>query len=178
MRTQKGITRYLVLIFLSIVLSPSYASDAPFASSDPLLEKRVMAVAEELRCLVCQNQTIADSHAELAIDLKNQVREMLVKGKSEEEIKRYMVERYGDFVLYRPQVRSTTWILWAGPFVLLLAGLCFLVVRIQNRSRKLIEAGDGLSHEGRARAEALLGIDQTPAGPTSESKSPSSHLKA
>jgi len=79
-------------------------------------KKRVMAVSAELRCLVCQNQTIADSHADLAIDLKNQVREKLRQGMSEQEIVDYMVKRYGDFVLYRPLVKSTTWLLWFGPF--------------------------------------------------------------
>lgn len=92
-----------------------------------------MALAEELRCLVCQNQTIADSHAELAIDLKNQVREKLAQGMSEKEVVDYMVQRYGDFVLYRPPVKSTTWLLWFGPFMLLIGGIGFLGWKLINR---------------------------------------------
>jgi len=152
----KAIAR-LVLGWLCIAFIPSYAVDAPSAVTDPALEKRVMAIAEELRCLVCQNQTIADSHAELAIDLKNQVREMLRQGKSEQDVKQYMVERYGDFVLYRPQVKSITWLLWAGPFGLLLGGLAFLLFKLRQRNRKVEAAGDGLTEEARQRAQRLLG---------------------
>jgi cytochrome c-type biogenesis protein CcmH len=154
-------SRLFARVLLSLVYclgTTLHAADAPYASSDPALEKRVMAVAEELRCLVCQNQTIADSHAELAIDLKNQVREMLVQGKSEKEIKAYMVERYGDFVLYRPQVKGSTWLLWLGPFVLLVGGLAFLFARLRKRNRDLTQSGDGLSAEAKVRAERLLGI--------------------
>ena len=88
------------------------------------------AIAEELRCLVCQNQTIADSNAELAIDLKNQVREKLEQGMSDKDVVDYMVQRYGDFVLYRPPVKPTTWLLWFGPFILLIGGVFFLVLRL------------------------------------------------
>jgi cytochrome c-type biogenesis protein CcmH len=147
----------MLLGWLCVFGHPVLAADAPSAAADPLLEKRVMAISEELRCLVCQNQTIADSHAELAIDLKNQVREMLQKGKSEQEIKRYMVERYGDFVLYRPAVQSNTWLLWLGPFALLLGGLSFLLLKLRQRNRKVAAAGDGMSAEAQLRAERLLG---------------------
>lgn len=133
------------------------AAEAPPAADDPVLEKRVMAISEELRCLVCQNQTIADSHAELAVDLRNQVREMLLAGKSEAEIKDYMVARYGDFVLYRPPVKATTWLLWVGPFVLLLIGLIVLVVKMRQRMRRVAAAGTALSPEEQARVAALLG---------------------
>ncbi len=96
------------------------------AATDPALEKRVMALSEQLRCLVCQNQTIADSHATLAIDLRNQVREKLAKGSSDREVMDFMVQRYGDFVLYNPPVKTTTWLLWFGPFALF--GLAFLLL--------------------------------------------------
>lgn len=133
-------------------------AEAPSAAADPALEKRVMAIAEELRCLVCQNQTIADSHAELAVDLKNQVREMLQKGQSEAQIKEYMVQRYGDFVLYRPAVKNNTWMLWLGPFVLLVGALIFLIVKLKKRNSRLASE-QGLSAAAQRRADQLLGIN-------------------
>jgi cytochrome c-type biogenesis protein CcmH len=89
-----------------------------------------MVISEELRCLVCQNQTIADSNADLAVDLRNQVREKLQQGMSERDIVAYMVQRYGDFVLYRPPVKSITWLLWFGPFLLLIGGIIFLGLKL------------------------------------------------
>ncbi|OGT22261.1 MAG: hypothetical protein A2V90_07435, partial [Gammaproteobacteria bacterium RBG_16_57_12] len=103
---------------------------------------------------VCQNQTIADSSAELAIDLKNQVREMLVAGKSEQEIIDYMVQRYGDFVRYRPPVKSTTYLLWYGPFVLFVLGGGLLIYNLRRR-RQLVDERP-FSAEEHSRAEALL----------------------
>jgi len=119
---------------------------------DPDLDKRVNALASELRCLVCQNQTLADSHAPLAIDLRNQVREQLKAGKSEQDVLDFMVARYGDFVLYRPPLKATTVALWAGPFVILLGGLWLLARRIRRRPA----AGPELSPEQRERAAKLL----------------------
>jgi cytochrome c-type biogenesis protein CcmH len=110
-------------------------NEAPLTAADPVLEARVMKIAAELRCLVCQNQTIADSHADLAIDLRNQVREMLKKGQTQEQIIDYMTARYGDFVLYRPPVKSTTALLWFGPAVLLVGGLAVLITVLRRRSR-------------------------------------------
>lgn len=118
---------------LFLITSLAQAGVALPVAADPELEKRVMAISEELRCLVCQNQTIADSHADLAVDLKNQVREMLVQGKSNKEVTDYMVERYGDFVMYRPPVKNTTWLLWFGPFLLLVGGIGFLGLKLKNR---------------------------------------------
>jgi cytochrome c-type biogenesis protein CcmH len=102
-------------------------------SENPDLEKRVVALAEELRCLVCQNQTLADSHAALAIDLKNRIRELLREGRTEREVLDFMVQRYGDFVLYRPPLRATTALLWAGPFILLALGVAGLIVWLRKR---------------------------------------------
>ena len=109
-------------------------------SEDPMLEKRVMALAEELRCLVCQNQTLADSHATLAIDLKNRIRELLREGKSEREVLDFMVQRYGDFVLYRPPLRASTALLWAGPFVLLVVGAAGWIAWLRKRKTLETEA--------------------------------------
>ena len=116
------------------------------------LEKRTAALAQELRCLVCQNQTLADSNAPLAVDLRNQIREQLAAGKSERDVKDYMVARYGDFVLYRPPLNAATALLWAGPFLLLVAGFVLLFRKIRSRSR----AAPEISEAERARAAKLL----------------------
>jgi cytochrome c-type biogenesis protein CcmH len=120
---------------LAQTVQPAQANEAPRTAADPVLEARVMKISAELRCLVCQNQTIADSNAELAVDLRNQVREMLKKGQSQPEIVDYMTARYGDFVLYRPPVKSTTALLWFGPAVLLVGGLAVLITVLRRRSR-------------------------------------------
>ena len=120
----------LMLLSLATAFSAFAVSSV---SENPEMEKRVMALAEELRCLVCQNQTLADSHAALAIDLKNRIRELLREGKSEREVLDFMVQRYGDFVLYRPPFRGTTVLLWSGPFILLALGVTGWVVWLRNR---------------------------------------------
>ncbi|MDB5867279.1 MAG: cytochrome c-type biosis protein CcmH [Betaproteobacteria bacterium] len=150
-----------ILFILVLSANIAWAGEAAPAASDPGLEKRVNAISEELRCLVCQNQSLADSHADLAIDLKNQVREKLKQGMSERQIVDYMVERYGDFVLYRPPLKATTFLLWFGPFLLLGAGLVGLFVRLARRGRSAPEA---LSESERARATALLDVENE-AGP-------------
>ena len=122
------------------------------AQEDPALEKRVRELSSELRCLVCQNQTLADSSAPLAVDLRNQVREQLKSGKSERDVIDFLVARYGDFVLYRPPLQANTVLLWLGPFLLLVAGLALLVWRL--RRRRVPEAE--LSEADRARAAKLL----------------------
>ena len=123
-----------------------------FAQEDPALEKRVHDLALELRCLVCQNQTLADSSAPLAVDLRNQVREQLKSGKSERDVIDFLTARYGDFVLYRPPFKASTLLLWAGPFILLALGLMILFLRIKRRA----PAEPELSPEDRARAAKLL----------------------
>jgi len=103
------------------------------AKPDPAVEARLKELGEELRCLVCQNQTIADSAAPLAVDLRNQIREQVRAGRSDDQIRDYMVARYGDFVLYRPPLKGTTLLLWIGPFVLLLAGAAIVVYIARSR---------------------------------------------
>ena len=117
-------------------------------------EERVKALAHELRCLVCQNQTIADSNADLAIDLRTQIREQIQAGKTDVQIKDYMVARYGDFVLYRPPVQSNTVLLWIAPFLLLIGGVGFLFWQLSKR-RKLV-AAQQFSPDDLQRADALL----------------------
>jgi cytochrome c-type biogenesis protein CcmH len=111
------------------------AKEAAPAVADPVLEAKVLRISAELRCLVCQNQTIADSHADLAVDLRRQVREMLQRGESEAQIIDYMTARYGDFVLYRPPLKPTTAALWFGPPLLLVGGLVMLGVILWRRSK-------------------------------------------
>ncbi len=105
------------------------------AAADAAVEARLLHLTEELRCLVCQNETLAASHADLAIDLKNQIREQIKAGKSDRQIIDYLVARYGDFVLYRPPLKASTVALWVGPFVLLLAGLFLMVRQLKTRQR-------------------------------------------
>ena len=130
-----GLLRRALLALCLVLPFAAAAKEAAPASDDPVLEARVMSVASELRCLVCQNQTIADSHADLAQDLRNQVRDMLRQGKSEAEILAYMTQRYGDFVLYRPPVKPVTTLLWFGPAVLLIGGVIGLMLVLRRRSK-------------------------------------------
>ena len=138
MRTQ-SLAHFLRALCAGVLLlggaAAAYAGEAAPAAEDPALEARMLDITSELRCLVCQNQTIADSHADLAVDLRNQVRDMLKHGDSREQIIDYMTARYGDFVLYRPPLKPTTAILWFGPAVLMIAGLVVLVVVLRRRSR-------------------------------------------
>src|SRR5882724_4819214 len=122
-------------------------------ADDPSLDKRVMVLAAELRCLVCQNQSLAESNAGLAVDLRNQIRAQLVRGASEREVVDFMVARYGDFVLYRPPLKASTALLWAGPFLFLGLGT-FILVRRLLRKRPQEQP---MSEEDRARAAQLLG---------------------
>ncbi|MCC9597266.1 MULTISPECIES: cytochrome c-type biogenesis protein [unclassified Rubrivivax] len=120
----------------------AFAAEAPPVAEDPVVEARMIKLAEELRCLVCQNETIAASHADLAVDLRQQMREMLHKGMSEDDIRSYMTERYGDFVLYKPPFKPETALLWVGPPVLLVLALAALFITLRRRQRAAPEAFD------------------------------------
>lgn len=132
MQTLVNFFRGLLLAF-SLVSAAHAAGTATPAFADPALEARVMAIAVELRCLVCQNENIAASHAELAVDLRMQIREQLQAGRSQQQILDFMAERYGEFVLYRPLLKAQTVLLWAGPFVLLLLGGYALFKQARSR---------------------------------------------
>ena len=148
---------FLTLLLLCLHLAPSARADeAQPLAEDPVLEKRVMALAEDLRCLVCQNETLAGSHAPLAVDLRQQIREQMKAGRSNEEIIAYMTERYGDFVLFRPPVKATTYLLWFGPFLLLIAGIIVQLLYLKKRrTARLLD--EPLTETERKRVDALLG---------------------
>lgn len=145
--------RVLVMLLLAIAPFTVSANDAKPTVADPALEARVLKLSEVLRCLVCQNQSIAESQADLALDLRAQVREQLAAGKSEDQVVDFLVARYGDFVLYDPPFKGTTLLLWGGPALLLLSGLGWLGWRLRRRAS---EGGVTLSAEQHARAKQLL----------------------
>jgi cytochrome c-type biogenesis protein CcmH len=144
--------KYMILLsFLFFIGLPAQAADTP------AVEVRVQKLSEELRCLVCQNQSLADSSADLAIDLKNQVREQIKQGASDQQVIDFMTARYGDFVLYRPPLKATTLLLWFGPGLLLIGGLIALFMRLRRRAQGAAEPA--LTDAERARAAALLNIN-------------------
>jgi cytochrome c-type biogenesis protein CcmH len=146
--------KLLMLLLLLAFAGSALAKEAAPAVPDPALEKRAIQLEAQLRCLVCQNQTIADSHAELAMDLKKEIREKLKAGMNEDQITQFLVARYGDFVLYNPPVKATTVPLWFGPFALLLAVLAGLFYYLGRR--RSAAAAPPLSDADQARVQALL----------------------
>ena len=153
----------VTFVFASILgATAAIASSTTEAAiaADPVAEKRLQHLSEELRCLVCQNQNIADSNAELAQDLRREIRGMIQAGKSDKEIIDFMVVRYGDFVLYRPPVKGITLLLWGGPIALLLLGLFVLQRYLRQRARRMADDRP-LSAAEAGRAEALLKEGET-----------------
>jgi cytochrome c-type biogenesis protein CcmH len=144
----------LLLLCLVAPFAVAQVRRAPPVTDNPAIEQRLHNLSQNLRCLVCQNETLADSQADLAEDLRDEIREQMKAGKSDKEIISFLTARYGQFILYKPQVTPTTYLLWFGPFVLLLAGLAVLFRYIKHR-RDLI-AEQPLSSEERRRAEELL----------------------
>jgi cytochrome c-type biogenesis protein CcmH len=146
------VARFLVIAALAALSVSVFGKDAAPAAADPVLEQRVQSLAAELRCLVCQNQTLADSNAPLAVDLRGQIREQLKGGAAERDVVDYMVARYGDFVRYRPPFKASTALLWLGPFVFVVAGVWLLRRRLSRRE----VAAPELSAAERERAARLL----------------------
>ncbi|MGH7148264.1 MAG: cytochrome c-type biogenesis protein [Nitrospiraceae bacterium] len=145
--------RWLLVIIL-LIPSLAAAGEARPLAENPQVEARLKALAVELRCLVCQNQTLADSNAPLAEDLRREVREMIAKDMSDKDIIDFLVTRYGDFVLYRPPLKPTTMLLWLGPFLLLIVGATVLVLALRRRQKKLVDVS--LSETERNRVAQLL----------------------
>lgn len=150
----------LLACLLALVAVGVGAKEAVPMSNDPALEARVLKIAEELRCLVCQNETIAASHADLAVDLRKQIRLKLAAGESQQQILDFMVARYGDFVLYRPPLKASTVMLWLGPFVLLVVAAVLMTLNIRRRRRAVM--APQWSQEQARRARALLGEGEGP----------------
>ena len=151
--------RYLLILLFTLLPAFSYAGEAKDMAEDPVLEQRMIGLAEKLRCLVCQNESLASSHAELAEDLRREVREQMQKGMTDQEIIDYLVSRYGDFVLYDPPVKTSTLVLWYGPFALLLIGAGVLVHQLRKR-RTLIEEPHLSAEDARRAAELLEQTDE------------------
>ena len=143
-----------VMLIILCVSGSAWAGEARPLTDDPAAEARLKHLAVELRCLVCQNQTLADSSAPLAEDLRREVREMIAKNMSDPEIIEFLVSRYGDFVLYRPPLKATTTLLWVGPFVLMAIGVTALVMTLRRRSRTVVEVS--VTDEEHRRVEQLL----------------------
>lgn len=155
----KVYTALVALVCLAGLWSaPADAQEARPLAADPALEAKVFEISHDLRCLVCQNETIAASNADLAIDLRQQVREQLVAGRTPDEIRAYMVERYGDFVLYKPPFKPLTWVLWIGPFVLLAAMAWVMARTLRHRRAAAAAAALPLSEAEARRARELLAV--------------------
>ena len=145
------ILRVLLTTALVLMGTPLKAYQPPFA--DPAMEARFQTLILELRCLVCQNQSLSDSNAPLAQDLRREVRKMMTQGDSDEQIKTFLVARYGDFVLYQPPLKQTTVLLWVGPFILALLGLGLIIVLVRKRSHQVDKP---LTQEEQQQLEQLL----------------------
>ena len=144
----------LLLLLLSCMAFTLATGVAQSTAEDPAMEARLRNLSQELRCLVCQNETLADSRADLADDLRREIREQMKAGKSDQEIIAFLTQRYGDFVLYRPRVRPVTYLLWFGPFVLLVGGMLVLYRYVKQRRDSISEKP--LTAAERRRAEDLL----------------------
>jgi cytochrome c-type biogenesis protein CcmH len=136
-------------------LGASFGKEAVPLAEDPAIEQRMIDISEEMRCLVCQNESLSGSRSELAQDLRNELRQLLKDGKTDAEIKEFMVTRYGDFVLYRPPVKTSTWLLWGGPFLLLILAMLFLLRHV-GRDGRDEDADEELTEEEKQRAQRLL----------------------
>ena len=146
--------KYLLIMLICLLPAYSYAGEAKDLAEDPVLEQRMVKLAENLRCLVCQNESLASSRSDLAKDLRQEVREKMKQGMSDKEIVDFLVSKYGDFVLFDPPMKSYTILLWYGPFALLLIGLVGLVIQLRKRKTAIPETQ--LSAEQAQRAAALL----------------------
>lgn len=144
---------FALALLLQLSWSPAFANEAAPLADDPVVEQRLLVIAEEVRCLVCQNESLAGSRADLAQDLRREIRSLIKQGKTDQEVMDFLVSRYGDYVRYRPPVKPSTWLLWGGPFVLLAGGLAALVLFVRRRRH----TSAALSPEEQDEAAALLG---------------------
>jgi cytochrome c-type biogenesis protein CcmH len=144
----------LGILFACLCLNASFAKDAAPLADDPVTEQRLISISEEMRCLVCQNESLAGSRSDLANDLRREIRTLIQEGKSDDQIRTFMVERYGDFVLYRPPVKPITWLLWIGPFIILVIGIVGLLRYLRRRNQAM--PSTALSEADNQKIDALL----------------------
>ena len=135
-----------------------FAKDAAPLAEDPVMEQRLISISEEMRCLVCQNESLAGSRSDLANDLRREIRKLIQEGKSDDQIRTFMVERYGDFVLYRPPVKPITWLLWIGPFIILVIGIAGLLMYLRRRNQSM--PNTILTEADNKKIDALLNQDR------------------
>ena len=152
--SQKIFRSFIFALVTLGLLNTTFAKEAVPLVDDQVTEQRLIVISEEMRCLVCQNESLAGSRSDLANDLRREIRILIKEGKTDDQIRDFMVERYGDFVLYRPPVKPITWLLWIGPFVILIAGIIGLLVYL--RRRNLSVPSTTLSAEDNRRIDALL----------------------
>lgn len=145
---------FLLLLFGFLSPVTSFADEAKLLGVDPAIEKRVMHLSAELRCLVCQGQSLAESHSDFANDMRDQIRDLMFQGLSDQEVRDWLVQRYGDYILYRPPLKSTTVLLWFGPLLLFVIGASVLIYNLVRRRSRVTD--QPLSAEEHARAQALL----------------------
>jgi cytochrome c-type biogenesis protein CcmH len=163
MNLQSVCLKWLCVAILLVMsgLAPTQAKEAALLAEDPLVEKRLIHISEELRCMVCQNESLASSRAELANDLREEVRKLIREDRSDSQIKEYLVTRYGDFVLYKPEVKPLTWVLWFGPLMLLV--LAILGMAYYLRQRQSAQTGQpGLTDEDRRKVQEILKSGDAP----------------
>ena len=147
---------WMMVLFLTFASFSLLAKEAAPLAQDEAVEKRMVAISSELRCLVCQNESLSGSHAELANDLRREIRTLIKDGKNDKEIMDFMVSRYGDFVRYKPALTGKTALLWFGPAGLLLAGVVVMVMIVRRRRAAPTDGSDALSLEERKRLDQLL----------------------
>ncbi len=148
----------LLLILITVFSNVAYSNDEPVQFKNQNHEQRYQSLIEEIRCLVCQNQSLADSNAELAQDLRNEIIDMIVAEKSDEQITQFLVERYGDFVLYRPPLKENTWLLWFGPFIFAFIGLFAAIIIIRNQTNAK-NSNTEIDEKQKQRLAELLNTD-------------------
>jgi cytochrome c-type biogenesis protein CcmH len=148
--------RILLIAVCVFSLGNAFAKDAAPLADDPVTEQRLISISEEMRCLVCQNESLAGSRSDLANDLRREIRILIKEGKSDDQIRSFMVERYGDFVLYRPPVKPVTWLLWIGPFVILGLGIVGLLMYLRRRNSSVPNVT--LTDADNQKIDALLNV--------------------
>ena len=157
----KRLVQGVLFLLAAVAVATAQSKEAEPSAKEPLIEQRLIHISEELRCLVCQNESLASSRAELANDLREEVRLLIRQDKSDDAIKAYLVERYGDFVLYRPEVKPLTWLLWFGPFALLLCGVVGMVLYVRQR-QAVQKLAQPLSEKERDQVRVLLKNGESP----------------